>query len=289
MVLLAALCYGLQPLFAKYAYVGGADPVGLLLARYSIAAGVLLLILRRRGIPLPSRHLAIQNFLLGAGYGVSALGYYVASRYVSVGLAVILVFTFPTFVTAGSIALLGERTNSLKLVSLTLALGGVLMATGLTISGSPTGVLWALFSAICYSIAVLYGTHRILHEHPLASAVIVLLGCGTVFVLVALFRGASLPSSALGWWSTVGLALFSTLIPLTAFLAGASRIGPSSAATVSTLEPVVAIAVALMGEQLTSAMICGGGMVVLAALLLARRGVVDQGLSDAQTETASNR
>ncbi|GLZ85658.1 hypothetical protein Pres01_17090 [Metapseudomonas resinovorans] len=273
-MLLAAFCYGLQPLFAQYAYAGGADPVGLLLSRFAIAAGVLLVFLRWRGIPLPTGQLARQNLLLGFGYGLAALGYYSAARSASVSLAIILVYTFPAFVTVVSITCLGERSSTLKLVSLALALGGVSMATGLNLSGASMGALWALFAAVCYGASVIYGTHRINHENPLASAAMLLLGCALTFAVPAVLQGASLPSTALSWWATLGLALFATLVPVAAFLAGSPRIGPSSAATLSTLEPVVAVSIAvlLMGEQVTYAMLAGGVMVLIAAVLLARQG-----------------
>ncbi|MDH4568086.1 EamA/RhaT family transporter [Pseudomonas sp. BN414] len=274
LVLLAAFCYGLQPLFAQYAYAGGADPVGLLLSRFAIAVGVLLVFLRWRGIPLPTGQLARQNLLLGFGYGLAALGYYSAARSASVSLAIILVYTFPAFVTVVSITCLGERSSTLKLVSLALALGGVSMATGLNLSGASIGALWALFAAVCYGASVIYGTHRINHENPLASAAMLLLGCALTFAVAAVLQGASLPSTVLAWWATVGLALFATLVPVAAFLAGSPRIGPSTAATLSTLEPVVAITIAvlLMGEQVTYAMLAGGLMVLIAAVLLARQG-----------------
>lgn len=278
LVLLAAFCYGLQPLFAQYAYAGGADPVGLLLARFAVAAGVLLVFLRWRGIPLPVGQLARQNLLLGFGYGLAALGYYSAARSTSVSLAIILVYSFPAFVTAVSITCLGERASALKLASLVLALGGVSMATGLNLSGASVGALWALLAAVCYGASVIYGTHRINHENPLASAAMLLLGCALTFAVAAVLQGASLPSTAFAWWATLGLALFATLVPVAAFLAGSPRIGPSAAATLSTVEPVVAvtIAVLLMGEQVTYAMLAGGAMVLLAAVLLSRQGPVEQ-------------
>ncbi len=273
-MLLAAFCYGLQPLFAQYAYAGGADPVGLLLSRFAIAAGVLLVFLRWRGIPLPTGQLARQNLLLGVGYGLAALGYYSAARSASVSLAIILVYTFPAFVTVVSITCLGERSSPLKLVSLVLALGGVSLATGLNLSDASMGALWALFAAVCYGASVIYGTHRINHENPLASAAMLLLGCALTFAVPAVLQGASLPSTAAAWWATLGLAIFATLVPVAAFLAGSPRIGPSSAATLSTLEPVVAVSIAvlLMGEQVTHAMLAGGLMVLVAAVLLARQG-----------------
>lgn len=284
LVLLAAFCYGLQPLFAQYAYAGGADPVGLLLARFSIAAGVLLVYLRWRGIALPVGRLAGQNLLLGLGYGLAALGYYSAARSTSVSLAIILVYSFPAFVTAVSITWLGERTSALKLASLALALGGVVMATGLSLSGASMGALWALFAAVCYGASIIYGTHRVVHENPLASAAMLLLGCALTFALAAFLQGAALPSTPFAWGATLGLALFATLVPVAAFLAGSPRIGPSAAATLSTVEPVVAvtIAVLLMGEQVTFAMLGGGLMVLLAAVFLARQGPVEQEFASLQ-------
>ncbi|WP_280289921.1 DMT family transporter [Pseudomonas sp. BN417] len=284
LVLLAAFCYGLQPLFAQYAYAGGADPVGLLLARFSIAVGLLLVFLRWRGIALPVGRLAGQNLLLGLGYGLAALGYYSAARSTSVSLAIILVYSFPAFVTAVSITWLGERTSALKLVSLALALGGVVMATGLSLSGASMGALWALFAAVCYGASIIYGTHRVVHENPLASAAMLLLGCALTFALAALVQGASLPSTSFAWGATLGLALFATLVPVAAFLAGSPHIGPSSAATLSTVEPVVAvtIAVLLMGEQVTTSMFGGGLMVLLAAVFLARQGPVEPEIASLQ-------
>ncbi|MGA4637535.1 DMT family transporter [Pseudomonas solani] len=274
LVLLAAFCYGLQPLFASFAYAGGADPIGLLLARFAIAAALLLLLLRWRGVPLPGPRLVKQNLILGVGYGLAALGYYSACRATSVSLAVILVYTFPAFVTLVSIGWLGERTSPLKLLSLLLALGGVALATGLSLTGLSVGALWALFAAMTYGASIIYGTQRIRHEQPLASAAVLLLGCAATFAVAALLQGATFPGSGGAWLATLGLALFATLIPVAAFLAGSPAIGPSAAATLSTVEPLVAVAIAvlLMGEQLTWGMLGGGCMVLLAAVCLARPG-----------------
>ncbi|MEO9331839.1 DMT family transporter [Pseudomonas guguanensis] len=274
LVLLAAFCYGLQPLFALYAYAGGANPVGLLLVRFLIAAAVLLLLLRLRGIGLPNWRLTRQNLLLGVGYGLAALGYYSASHSTSVSLAVILMYSFPAFVTALSILYLGERTSPLKLLSLLLALCGVLLATGLNFHGDLEGVLWALFAAFSYGASIIYGTHRVRHVQPLASAVVVLLGCAMTFAVAALYWDVQLPSGEQAWSATLGLALFATILPVAAFLAGSPNIGSSTAATLSTLEPVVAVTIAVMliGEPVSTGVLGGGALVVLAAILLARQG-----------------
>ena len=287
LVALSAFAYGLQPLFAQYAYAGGADPVGLLLVRFLIAASVLLLFLRLRGIALPSWRLTGQNLLLGIGYGLAALGYYSASHSTSVSLAVITMFSFPAFVTAISILYLGERTSPLKLLSLVLALAGVLLATGLSFHGEIGGVLWALFAALSYGASIVYGTHRIRHVQPLASAAIVLLGCALTFAVAALYGGATLPAGATAWWATLGLALFATIVPVAAFLAGSPHIGSSSAATLSTLEPVVAVSIAvlLIGEPISAGVLGGGLLVMVAAIILARQDHGQAGVAAVEAVT----
>ncbi|MDT4847342.1 carboxylate/amino acid/amine transporter [compost metagenome] len=117
-----------------------------------------------------------------------------------------------------------------------------------------------------------------------------LLGCALTFAVAALCQGAALPSTAPAWWATLGLALFATLVPVSAFLAGSPRVGPSSAATLSTLEPVVAVTIAVlfMGERMTSGMLVGGAMVMLAAVLLARQGRVDGAVEPVRGGTVGN-
>jgi drug/metabolite transporter (DMT)-like permease len=57
-----------------------------------------------------------------------------------------------------------------------------------------------------------------------------------------------------------------------AFLAGLERIGPTNAAMLSTLEPVVTVllAVVLLGEVLQPVTLAGGGLILAAVLLLTR-------------------
>ena len=49
----------------------------------------------------------------------------------------------------------------------------------------------------------------------------------------------------------LGMIVFSTIIPVVTFLAGLERIGPTNAAMLSTLEPVVTVLLAawLFGES----------------------------------------
>ena len=68
------------------------------------------------------------------------------------------------------------------------------------------------------------------------------------------------------------MALVATVLAAVAFLAGVRRIGPTNAAMLSTLEPVVTVilAAALLGERLAPLALVGGALILLAVLLLTR-------------------
>jgi drug/metabolite transporter (DMT)-like permease len=272
LVVIAAISYGLQPFFAYFAYMDGANPVGLLIARFIIAAIVMLCFLKIKKIRLPRNKPLLQSMLIGVGYAGAALGYYNASHTTSVSLAVILMFSFPAFVTLYSILFLRESATVGRMVSMILAMFGVILAAGIELRGDLKGILWALFAAISYGTAIIYGSHSVKSDSPLASACTVLFGCVLTLAIAGLFQHISLPQSASGWSATLGLALFATILPIATFISGSPRIGAANASTLSTLEPVVAvlIAVSLIGEQLNLSIYIGGLMVLTAAFLLSR-------------------
>jgi drug/metabolite transporter (DMT)-like permease len=89
---------------------------------------------------------------------------------------------------------------------------------------------------------------------------------------MALFSGEPLaiPASSLG--IIAGIVLVATLIPVATFLAGLKRVGPSDAAMLSTLEPVVTVLLAagMFGELLKPVTLLGGAMILSAVLLVTR-------------------
>ena len=74
--------------------------------------------------------------------------------------------------------------------------------------------------------------------------------------------------SATGFAWLAGLALVSTVGAVALFFAGLRRVGPTAASILSTLEPVVtvALAFAVFGESLGPAQLAGGALVLLAVL-----------------------
>ncbi len=272
LVLISAIGYGIQPFFAAYGFAAGADPIGLLLSRFTIASLMLGGWLWLRRTPLPTLAQAIPALLVGVGYAGAALGYYSASQTSSVSLAVILMFSFPAFVILFSLLFLRTPTTPSRLLALVLALGGVALASGLELKGDMQGIGWALFAAVSYGAAILYGTHKLPRKSSLTSAALIMLGCTLTFAVAALWQTPSWPHTGQGWTAIAGLALFATILPIATFISGAASIGASDASTLSTLEPVIAVtvAVSLLGESLSLSMLAGGALVLGASILLAR-------------------
>ena len=74
-ILISGAAFGLLPWFARTAYDHGAEPLGMLAVRFSIASIILLLahVFRSEKTTLPQRTLGIQLFLLGAVGGIRSV------------------------------------------------------------------------------------------------------------------------------------------------------------------------------------------------------------------------
>jgi drug/metabolite transporter (DMT)-like permease len=80
--------------------------------------------------------------------------------------------------------------------------------------------------------------------------------------------------TAAGWGWLAGLAVVSTVIAIGLFFAGLSRVGPTNAAILATVEPLVTalLAFAVFGETLGAVQIAGAAFIIVAVLVLQTRG-----------------
>jgi drug/metabolite transporter (DMT)-like permease len=104
------------------------------------------------------------------------------------------------------------------------------------------------------------------------SSTVILASAGAVTGVLMVGTGPHLPTTGPGWAAIAAVVVVATVIPIVTFLAGLERIGPTNAAMLSVLEPLVTVMLGalLLGETLTTAMLLGGGLILGAVLLLAR-------------------
>ena len=205
------------------------------------------------------------------GYVGQAFCYLSAVKYASPGLVALLLYLYPGFVTILSVILLHERVSPSKWLVLGLALVGTALTVGPQ-GGQMTGVLLAISAAAIYAVYILVGTQVMKQVSAVQSSTLIFASAAVVFGLLMAASRPHFPGTGAGWVVIALMVLVPTLLAVTAFLAGLARVGPTSAAMLSTLEPVVTVLLAawLLGERLNGITLRGGGLILMAALVLTR-------------------
>ena len=272
LALTSAASFGVMPVLTKVVYDDGADPVGVLAVRFALAAVVLQVLARARREPRPpGRTLALLVGLGGIGYVGQALCYFFALERISAGLTALLLYVYPALVVVLGAVVLRDRPRPLAVGCVVVATLGTALTIGPVAGGQVSGVLLGLAAALVYAVYILVSS-RVSGVGPLATSAWVLTSSAVVMGVLAAALGLRLPSSGAAWLALVGIALVGTVLAVTTFFAALALLGPSDTAVVSTVEPVVSIAVAglVLGERLEPLQLAGGVVVLLAVGTLAR-------------------
>ena len=268
-LLLGAVCIALSPIFVRLSEAG---PTATAFWRVALAVPVLWIFFRG-----PLKGPKLLFLAAGVAFAGDLVFWHKSIQFTSVANSTLLANLASIFVTLAAWLLWRERPKPLFLVALALALGGValLVHTSLSFSGTALlgdalGVVTAMFYA-WYILAVKGLRDR-------GAATLQVMAVTTTLTAVILFPVAlasgeqMLPSSAYGWGVLLGLALI-THAAGQGLIAYALAHLPATFSSVGLLlQPVVAafFAWVLLSEPLVALQIAGG-LVVLAAIWLARR------------------
>ncbi|MBI5943567.1 MAG: DMT family transporter [Chloroflexi bacterium] len=272
LIAISAASFGTLAIFGRYAYNDGMNIYTVLFLRFGISASFMTVILLLRKEHFPRGQILAQLIGMGAlGYVGQSFMYLTAINYASAGLVALLLYLYPFFVAILATIFLHERVTRIKSLALVLALVGTALTVG-PVSGQLVGALMAITAALIYSIYIIVGTNVMKHVTAVQSSTVIFASAGAVYGLLTLTNGAHFPASNLGWLAMLGIIVISTIIPVVTFLAGLERIGPTNAAMLSTLEPIVTVLLAawLFGEKLIPIVMLGGGLILVAVVLLTR-------------------
>ena len=264
-----------MPLFAKLAYASGVAPITLLFLRFAFAAPVMLALVAVRRVRLPrGRELLALVGLGGVVYVAQALCYFTALTKAPASLVALILYLYPVLVALGATLVFGERFALVRAGALVLALGGSALMIGFARAGSAAGVILAVAAAAIYAIYILMGTSVMKRVPPLAAATVVICSTAVVYGGITAATGPAWPGTLTGWLSIAALSLVSTVGAIALFFAGLERVGPTSASILSTFEPAVAVALAVLflGEALTPVRMAGGALVLAAVVITALGG-----------------
>jgi drug/metabolite transporter (DMT)-like permease len=184
-----------------------------------------------------------------------------------------LLYTFPAMVVAAAIALGRETPSRRRTGALLVSSGGL----ALVLLGAGSGTFDWLGAALGLGAAMTYTAYILVSDRvggdfeALPLAALITTGAAITFGLAGAATGSlDTGFAAEGWVWLATLAIVSTVTPITLFFAGLRRVGPSTAAILSTLEPptTVALAFLVFGESLTALQLAGAALVLGAAVSL---------------------
>ena len=271
LVALSAAAFGTLAIFGRAAYAAGMDTFSILCLRFSLAAGCMLALMAARRERLPRGSVLFKLVGMGAlGYVGQSFAYLTALRYASAGLVALLLYLYPVIVAVLAALVLRERLTPLKGAALALAVAGTALTVG-PAGGQALGIALAIAAAAIYSGYIIVGTQVLRHVSAVQSSAVIFASAGLAAGGLMLIDGPRLPATAAGWGTIAAIVMVATVLPVVTFLAGLNRIGPTNAAMLSTLEPVVTVLLAawLLGERLSWLTVLGGGLILTAVVVLA--------------------
>ena len=274
-ILISGAAFGLLPWFARIAYNHGAEPLGMLAVRFVIASAIMLAatFLRKRPRERPTRALALQLLALGAlGYAPQATFFFFSVDRIDISLATIIFYTYPVFVVLASWIFLRHTPSSRVITCLCVAVLGAALTAGQVKAGSISGVLFMLGASLWYTGYIVFSSRVVHIMGAFTSLTYVMVGAATAHVLIFFVVHPHLPADSTGWLAIAAASIFGTVLSMGFFFAGISRVGPGEAAVLSTIEPVVSIAVGVLAlhEQLTTVRVVGAALVLVSVAVLAQ-------------------
>lgn len=271
LVLLSATAFGVMPFLAQVAYQSGVSLVSMLFLRFAIAAGVVWAIAFIRKQPLPDAPLRMRLVLVGGiGFVMQSLSFYGALRLLNPGLAVLLLYLYPSFVCLVQSIAYRQRLQLRQWFALALSFCGLVLVGGAQWEGNFIGIALGVVSAIVYALYVILGG-AILRESSLIGGGAIAFGSAAAgFGGMILVEGIQLPQSSSGWLAVVAIALMCTVVAIGALFAGIDRLGASVASMLSSWEVVVTVVVAasFFGEAIGVVQVVGGAFILMAVLIL---------------------
>lgn len=279
--ILAAVCYGANPLGAVSLYGLGYSTGGVLLYRFCFAAAILAgFIAVRRGAFWPRHHGEWAVVVsLGALFAVSSLTFYESFRLMDVGIACTILFVYPVLTAVIMSAFYRERLTIATCAAISLALAGIAF---LSLGGgghrvSALGVSLVAISAATYAVYIVV-VNRTHPKLPVSAMTFwVLAFCGLFLAAWSwLADGAGafqFPRSGEAWLAATFLAIVPTLLSLVFMTYSSRLLGATPTATLGALEPLTAVAIGVFvfHEAFTVRLLIGLVLVLASVVIVLAR------------------
>lgn len=274
--ILAAICYGTNPLGALPLYAEGVNTASVLFFRFSIATMILgvFLAAKLKSFAVTRGELTAMGSL-GALMAASSITYYQSFHFMDAGIASTILFVYPVMVAIIMATFFRERVTASTVTSIILALVGIcLLYNGDSgVSLSMIGVLLVMMSSLTYAVYIVIVNQSNIRMSTMKLTFYVLLIC-SMCLLAYSFSSSDLhlmlPPSPRAWFFACWLGLVPTVLSLVFMTIAVHEVGATPTAIMGALEPLTAVAIGVLvfGELFTIKLAVGIVLILSAVLLI---------------------
>lgn len=274
--ILAAVCYGTNPLGALPLYAEGVNTSSVLFFRFSIATLILgiVLIANRKNFSVTRTELTTMASL-GALMAVSSITYYQSFHYMDAGIASTILFVYPVMVAIIMATFFCERVTFSTITSIILALVGIylLYKGGAGVSLNAMGVLLVMVSSLTYAVYIVIVNQSSIRMSTMKLTFYVLLICMTCLFAYSFTSPdlhLMLPPTPRAWFFACWLGLVPTVLSLVFMTIAVHEVGATPTAIIGALEPLTAVTIGVMlfGESFTFRLAVGIVLILSSVLLI---------------------
>ena len=273
-VVAASILYGIMPALLKMIMLEGMNSASTVFFRMLFAAAFsfVYLMVRRVSVEIDREQLIHLAVFGAVAFGATSTLTTASYDYISTGLATMLQFTYPLFVTITMRLIFKEKITKIKLISCLMALGGLaLMADFSRLSAK--GIILATLSGVTYAIYVVASNKSrfarldkfvvVFYINAFASIIY-----GTRAVISGEFM---LPINGKAVILLMIVAFFCTVMTLYLLSTGIRILGASTASVLNMLEPItsVIVGIILFDDAFSLSAAAGCVLVILSSIVVA--------------------
>ncbi len=272
---LAAISYGLNPLFALPLYELGMDANSVIFYRYVFSAIILgaIMMWQRQSFAIKTVKEGGVLLLLGVLFSFSSVYLYESFLFMDAGLACTLLFIYPVMVAVAMALIFKEKLSLFSYLCIALTtLGVVLLYDTDSATITTKGFLFVMISALAYgAYIIVVNKSCVQNVNPIRLTFWVTIFGSLVLalrlgMLTQLHPIESLPAVAY----LVALAVFPTIIAMVTLAIAIRNIGSTYTSIMGSMEPITAlvIGVSLFNETLSLQMMLGVFLIISAVTAL---------------------
>jgi drug/metabolite transporter (DMT)-like permease len=254
MIAFAALMWGLIGFFVKGLSAAGFSAMDIVTIRVTVAASLLIGI----GFFFYRSYLKInwKDFPLFIGTGLLSIVffnwcYFTAMEKMNIPVAAALLYTSPAFVITLSVLFLKERLNINKVIAVGGTITGCALVAGIhSAEGSSfpaSSIMIGLGAGLGYALYSIFGKIALRKYHPFTLTVYTFV-TASGFMLPVFFMGDKVHVALNGdfYMYALGLGFIPTVLAYFAYSWGLGKVDSSTAAIITTIEPVAAAFLGVM-------------------------------------------